>query len=89
MTPSEFFGTIALGAVVGQSLALLIKPKKDAITSEIALRQVEKSVCRAFQAGMLCAADIATFSGNEKLAGDIRKTVEYIGNESNTCEPVE
>lgn len=83
MTPLELIGVIALGATVGRAVAWLVKPKGNTISLEVATKQLTVSVREAFEAGMLCAADIVTHSGNEKLAGDIRKTVEYVRAENN------
>lgn len=77
MTPLEIIGLIAVGGLAGRMLALAINARTPMVSVEVASKQIEASVCEAFEAGMLCAADIATHSGNEKLAGDIRKTVQF------------
>jgi hypothetical protein len=79
MTPLEIVGVIALGGLAGRVLAWLLKSRDGAVISvEVANQQISESVRDAFQAGMLCAADIVTHSGNEELAGDIRRTVQYV-----------
>lgn len=75
MTPLEIVGVIALGG-----LAIRLVPKGKMIPLDEANKQIQEGVREAFEAGMLCAADIVTHSGNEELAGDIRRTVEYVRN---------
>lgn len=79
MTPLEFVGVIALGGLAGRLLTwMLRRPPVGTISIDAANEQITSSIREAFEAGMLCAADIVTHSGNEALAGDIRKTVEYV-----------
>lgn len=78
MTFLEVAGAVALAmAAAGAARRLLHKPEPQ-ISMVVAEEQMGLAVRDAFQAGMLCAADIVTHSGNEALAGDIRKTVEYV-----------
>lgn len=78
MTFLEVVGVVALTmAAAGIARKLIFKPERQ-ISMLVAEEQMGTAVRDAFQAGMLCAADIVTHSGNEALAGDIRKTVEYV-----------
>lgn len=78
MTFLEVAGVVAL-AIAGTDIALRLMFKREQrIPVSVAEAQVELAVRDAFQAGMMCAADIVTHSGHEQLAGDLRKTVEYV-----------
>lgn len=78
MTFLEVVGAVALAiAAAGTARKLISKPEPQ-VSMVVAEEQMGLAVRDAFQAGMLCAADIVTHSGNEALAGDIRKTVEYV-----------
>lgn len=78
MTFLEIVGAVALAIAVGETARRLIHRPSSQIPISVAEEQMGLAVRDAFQAGMLCAADIVTHSGNEALAGDIRKTVEYV-----------
>jgi hypothetical protein len=78
MTFLEVVGVVGLTmAAAGVARRLIYKPEPQ-ISLPMAEAQMGLAVRDAFQAGMLCAADIVTHSGNEQLAGDIRRTVEYV-----------
>lgn len=78
MTFLEVVGAVALAIAAGEAARKLIGKPEPQVPMVIAEEQMGIAVRDAFQAGMLCAADIVTHSGNEALAGDIRKTVEYV-----------
>jgi hypothetical protein len=78
MTFLEVVGAVALAIVAGEAARRLVYKPEPRILMSLAEAQMGLAIHDAFQAGMLCAADIVTHSGNEALAGDIRKTVEYV-----------
>lgn len=78
MTFLEVVGAVALAIAAGETARRLIRKPEPQISLPLAEAQMGTAVRDAFQAGMLCAADIVTHSGNEQLAGDIRRTVEYV-----------
>lgn len=78
MTPFELVGMAAVGAILFRILYRTIRPGSGLVSIDVASKQVNASIKEAFEAGMLCAADIVTHGGHEEVAGQIRKTVEYI-----------
>lgn len=77
MTPLEFIG---IGGLVAMGMSLVKSLRKPKLTDEFKSaieEQLQASLREAFEAGMLTAADMVTMSGEEELAGQIRKVVEY------------
>lgn len=83
MTPLEIVGLTALGWIGSKMLSKLVNRRTvEVISIEEASKQIGLSIREAFQAGMLCAADIVTHSGHEEVAGDIRKTADFVRSSS-------
>lgn len=78
MTPLEFVGAAFIGAIALRIIYRTFKPGSGLVSIDVASQQINASVRESFEAGMLCAADIATHEGHEELAGHIRKTVEHV-----------
>lgn len=78
MTPLEFVGVGFLGAISFRIVYRTFGFGSGMVSVDAASKQINQSVKEAFEAGMLCAADIVTHSGHEEVAGHIRKTVEYV-----------
>jgi hypothetical protein len=78
MTFLEVVGAVALVMAAAGAVRRVIHKPEPLISMSTAEIHMGVAIRDAFQAGMLCAADIVTHSGNEALAGDIRKTVEYV-----------
>jgi hypothetical protein len=79
MTLFEIAGAAMLGAI-GGLVATRITHRiltPGLVSVEAASKQINTAVRDAFEAGMLCAADIVTHDGQEELAGRIRQTVQY------------
>lgn len=85
MTFLEVVGGIAIGAWVTSLAAKLVfgRPATTTIPIAVCEEQMGVAIRDAFQAGMMCAADMVTHSGNEAVAGDIRKTVEFMRSTAN------
>lgn len=79
MTLFEIAGSAMLGAIGGlvatRVMYRILTP--GLVSIDAASQQINTAVRDAFEAGMLCAADIATHDGQEELAGRIRQTVQY------------
>lgn len=72
MTPLEIFGAAIAGSVAGQLVVWLFSPAQRN-------HELEKLVIRrAFEDGILAAADMATIDGQEELAGNMRKAVANV-----------
>jgi hypothetical protein len=77
MTPLEFIGVGALAALAMKLIGSLRKPRVADQFGKAIEEQIHSSLKEAFEAGMLTAADMVTMSGQEEIAGQIRKVVEY------------
>ena len=77
MTPLEFIG---IGYLAVTAVSLINKWRKPKVAAEFGKaieEHLQASIREAFEAGMLTAADMVTMSGEEEIAGKIRKVVEY------------
>ncbi len=77
MTPLEIVGVVALSAIALRIIYRTFKPASGLVSIDVASKAVDASVRDAFEAGMLCAADMVTHYGQEEVAGRIRKVVEH------------
>jgi serine/threonine protein kinase HipA of HipAB toxin-antitoxin module len=76
MTPLEFIG---IGGLIAMAMSLVKSLRKPAVAEEFGKaieEQLHASLREAFEAGVLAAADMVTMSGEEELAGKLRKVVE-------------
>lgn len=76
MTPLEFIG---IGALATLAVKLVTGLRKPAVAEEFGKaieEQLQAALHEAFNAGILTAADMVTMSGEEELAGKIRKVIE-------------
>lgn len=76
MTPLEFIG---IGSLIFMAVSVLKSRRKPIAAEEFGKaieEQLQNSLREAFEAGVLAAADMVTMSGEEELAGRLRKVVE-------------
>ena len=77
MTPLEFIG---IGSLIFMAVSVLKGRRKPIAAEEFGKaieEQFRNSLREAFDAGILTAADMVMLSGEEELAGKIRKVIEY------------
>lgn len=76
MTVLEIIGAASLLVIAGSFVGRLIKRASTPELNEFETA-VDNAMRDAFNAGMLCAADMVTMQGYDETAGKIRKVVEY------------
>lgn len=77
MTLLEFIGVGYLTVTAISMINRWRKPKIAIEFGKVVEEHLHTALREAFESGMLTAADMVTMSGEEELAGKIRKVVEY------------